>query len=296
MPDNNIEVVLLGQGYGLSSDKSGGQKGQKVFHEAAFQPNPGTPVPLPTIGDPFSDDAPDCLVINIDMAYLNDTTTCGRMWTVTYQNDITEPDIEDNNPNEEDLQTTIEMGCEQISFEPPTNTWKWYGSGTYIATQPIFYRINTATVKVYRTIWDDKLDDFMKINFNTMGRVNSDLFWGIPQTMLLYEGANLQETRSEMGKRIWKAEMVFTFRTVTGNFTMGSSQTIADGGKDGWNWVLQLNSSMTTNPWDKPYREVAVDPIWAPYGKAFLYAATNFKTLLTAAGRPVSFPDMNWMS
>lgn len=290
MPDDSIQVVLLGRGYSLKTDKLGGQKGTKIFHEASFNPSPaGVPVSLPTIGDSFSDEADKCLAVDIEMVYLNDSTTCGRIWTINYENDITEPDIEVVSPNEEDLQTTIEVGCEQISFEPPANTWKWWTAGTdiYIKTQPIFYRINTAVIKVYRTIWDNKLADFMKINFATIGHLNSDLFWDVPQFMLLYEGSNLQETRDDQGNKIWKAEMVFNFRTVTGNFTMGSADDI-EGGKDGWNWVLQLNADMTNSPWNKPYRDAGA-------GHKFLYENADFATLLTAAGKPVTFPDLNWM-
>jgi len=287
MPDDAIQVVLLSRGYFLSTDNKGGQKGQKVYHEASFNPHPDLAVSLPSIDDPFSDDAPDCLVVNIEMTYLGDSTLCGRIWTIDYVNTIVEPDTDTTNPNEEDLQTTIELGSESISYQPPANIWSWYPGGSFI-TMPMYARINTATVKVYRTIWNGQLDLFMAQNFYKMGKVNSDLFWGIPQYMLYYEGANLQETRDDMGGRIWKAEMTFTFRTVTGDFTMGESDAI-EGGKDGWNWVIRDTDTMTaTDIWGKPYKA-------APADHMFIYQAVEFKPLLTVAGKAVKFPDLSWM-
>lgn len=288
MPDDSIQVVLLGRGYFLETTKKGGQKGQKIYMEASFHPDPGTPVSLPSIDDPWSTDAPSVKVVNIFMEYLNQDTNCGRTWTVSYQNDITENDETVINPDEEDLQTTIELGAELISFQPPADVWHWYAGGPAI-TIPIGIHINTAVVKVYRTIWNNKLDKFMEINFQKMGKINSDLFWGIPNYMLLYEGSNLQETRDDNGNRIWKAEMVFTFRTVTGDYTMGSACG-EEGGLDGWNWVLREDSTMATTPWGKPYMSAAIP------SKMFLYQATEFAPLLTAAGKPVTFPDLNWMA
>ena len=288
MPDDAIQVVLLAKGYFLSTDQKGGQKGQKVFHEAAFNPRSDLAVSLPAIGDPFSDSAPNCLVVNIEMTYLGDTTNCGRIWTIEYLNDIQEPDEEVSNPNEEDLQTTIELGSEAISYTPPAGVWRWYAGGAEIV-MPMYARINTATVKVYRTIWNNKLDLFLAQNFYKMGKINSDVFWGIPNYMLYYEGANLQETRDEDGDRIWKAEMTFTFRTVTGNFTMGKPD-IVEGGQDGWNWVIRDTDTMTaTEIWGKPYKT-------APADHMFIYQATEFKPLLTVAGKTVKFPDLSWMA
>jgi len=75
---------------------------------------------------------------------------------------------------------------------------------------------------------------------------------------------------------------------VTGDFTMGKP-CAEEGGLDGWNWVLREDATMALTPWGKPYMQAA-DP-----GKMFLYQATAFAPLLTAAGRPVDFPDLNWM-
>jgi hypothetical protein len=111
------------------------------------------------------------------------------------------------------------------------------------------------------------------------------IFLFIPQ--YLYEGSNLQETRDNSGDRIWLAEMVFTFRTVTGDFTMGQNDN-TEGGRDGWNWILQLNADMTNSPWNKPYRDTGG-------GHKFLYDSIDFGILLTVAGKPVTFPDLNWM-
>lgn len=290
----DIEVVLLSHNYENEKTLDGNQNGTRVYMEASYHPKPGNDIVyLPDTGDSWSLDYPELKVKTSNQTYVGDSTNCGRIWTLTYGS---VPVTYSAGGDEAEYQTNIELGAEAVTFEPKGEIWKWYyaGSEVYI-TAPLFFIVSTMTIKLYRTIFNGSLDSFMSRSLYCVGKCNGDVFYKIPDYMLLYEGANLQEGRGDLGQRIWKAELSFKWRSVTG-FWEWNTKSSEEGGTDGWNWIMQDNTKGRTDkytPWSKPYFD---DPITA--GHKFLYGSVATKTLkelLTVGGPDTGFPDLGWM-
>jgi len=294
----DIEVVLLSQKYQTTKNYDGSQSGTRVYHEASYHPNSaGKIVYLPDQGDSWSVEAPDLKVVTIEQTYLQDRTECGRLWTLNYTNiDMTysasggEEDPEAT-ANEKDFRTSIELGVENVTFEVNAGVWKWYDTDLPCSNKVIPVPVSISTIKLYRTIYGTQLWAFNEMDFFAHGKCNKGLFYNIPSWMLLYRGANLLEKKGEFGERIWDAELIFDFRSVTGNFVWGEGD-LTDGGLDGWNWIVREDKDMAKGMFGKQYY------IDNAGNKQFLYKSTSaasLKDLLIVGGPAIKFPDLAWM-
>jgi hypothetical protein len=283
MSFTNLQVVPLTKSWTFSIDEAG-QRGTRLYLEASYHPSPGgTAVALPCIYDKWSTDFPLCLARNISVRHLGDNDLCGREFTVTYDSrasDFSQGQTNDAGQtvgaNEFDFPLSADVNAEVTAWEKPNGaaaTWFWSDTGDPIEGQPIFKFSCGAEIKLLRVIYANKLDDFFKLSLEYVGKVNDDVFLGIPEGLLLYRGANLTEFRDLNGAKRWRAELVFALRVVKGDLAVTAGTQ-----NDGWNYILRESDG----EW-----EVPVNGAGAP-----LYDNADFRDLLDLAKPTVRIPNL----
>ena len=188
-------------------------------------------VDLPNIGDEWSDDYPNVTLKTIDVTYINDNDNCGKRYVCSYDGTPYEQTavIQDS----DEFPRNVSVSGEFIVWEPKDNIFKW-GSDLTVADQVVFKHVATATFRIVRVVKD--FDDYMYDVAKLLNKVNGDTFLGFPAGTVLFNGANMTEFRNRVGSRRWRAELTFTFRTVTGDFGIPDE---GQAPRDGWNYFMR---------------------------------------------------------
>lgn len=250
-----LTVYPLTQEWRFSVSRDG-TSGTRVYLEATGQIPGATTETLPKIGDAWDTNYTTCVVVSIDVSYLNDNPNCGRRFVANYQGI---PYTETVIPfTADDLPKSVEIGSEQMAIEEPgsdeSHYWKWESDNVAVK-QPIFKHWGIANIRFTKTIKDMKKYIYTCMTY--VNHINSGTFFGFPAEMVMFEGANLYQYKNRMGADRWKAELVFAVRNVTDDFISG---------KNGWNYVLRKNGT-----WDKP----------KDLDGNFLYTTMDFDTLIS---------------
>ena len=241
-------------------DENNGCSGvRKYMDSAAFID--GTAVELPSIGDAWSDKWPDCRVERIEINWLSDDPNCQQVYTLYYKTTKidTQALINEGEPEPipDDLVVSLETSSEFISVQPPKDAngnlsdtgFVWSFDGVKV-DQPIYFVVNTTTLKVQRMIVD--LNEFINASWDCIGKVNKYICMGAEPGTLLYTGFSTPvPVRSETGTIKWRCDLNFVHRTVTGETEPEEGEIDADG----WNYVLRENRASVDDPWwQKPER------------------------------------------
>lgn len=250
----NTGYALVEQ-WKFSMSKSG-LSGTRVYLDTdSVLPN-STKESIPKLGDSWSDDYLDLICSNVDVTYLNDSDQCGKKVVCTFSG-LTTP--QDKDPvSEDDSPKYVDVNGEFISFEPKDDAIYWEdGGATDFVKQPLYFSVGRATIRLFRVI--KTFDEYMRIVFTEVNKVNNSDFLGFPAGMVLFTGADATEFRDRIGRKRWNVELSCAVRSVTGVFA-------AD--MDGWNYVLNEKTAL----WDRPLK-VADD--------SATYESTNFDTIFT---------------
>jgi hypothetical protein len=210
------------------------------------------PVQLPSIGDPWDDSWPNCRVARIEIEYLGDNDNCPQIYTCHYETIFIDTQALENDgktrPIGDELVIGLETSSELISVNPPTDTtsttgFTWELDGDKV-TQPIYFTVNTTTVKMQRMVVD--LNALINASWACIGKINNDVFLGASAGTLLYTGFTSTPLRSETDRIKWKCELTFVHRTVTGDETPFM---------DGWNYIIREERANVADAWwQKPKR------------------------------------------
>lgn len=274
MAYENKEVVKLVDSWKFTIN-SNGQTGFRKYIDATALPDADSEK-LPKIGDSWSDEWPDCKLSSIEITYLQDSATCPKIYSCSYDY---APYIYDNiggtkvAPQWEDLPITIESSSEMLSWEPPKYgelyPWFWLSDQDNVL-QPIFKTIHMSTIRITRQIKDNKILEFLAISQNYQGKLNSATLFQMGRGQVLYNGFNATRIVGTNGKLWYNIELIFTTRSVTGGTGVGGAATAGE--NDGWNYQLREDSGS----WDYPsLSPVGVDGLYK-------FPTDNFELLRTS--------------
>jgi hypothetical protein len=209
-------------------------------------------VELPSIGDPWSTQWPNCRVVRIDINYLGDNDECPQVYTCTYETIFIDTQALENDkqprPDGNQLVIGLETSAELISVDPPEDTssttgFVWDFDGKKVK-QPIYFTVNTTTLKMQRMVVD--LNLLINASWACIGKINKAAFLGAEAGTVLYTGFTSSPLRSETDKIKWKCELTFVHRTVTG---------VVGPDLDGWNYIIREERENVADPWwQKPKR------------------------------------------
>lgn len=254
LPDSGvpIQVYELTEGWSFSVGTEGTQ-GTRVYLESTLMDPSLTTVDLPQIGDSFDSTYTSCKLKSIQVTLVNNSSSCGKKYTCNYDG---KPYSEQVQLGEADLPKSVDIGGELLSFVIKSPGCKWNSDGKQVE-QPIYKRETLVVYRMSRKISD--FDDFMDAVKANVNKINDDTFFDCKKHMLLFNGATLQEYFDNYGVKRWKADLQWTYRSVTGDSTAG---------KDGWRYVLREDTG-------------TFDTITIPGFE--LYAEGDFEGLLTSS-------------
>jgi hypothetical protein len=212
--------------------------GTRVYVDAALLPH-DTPVNLPELYDYWSTTYPTLFVTNITERYL--PGGCGKEYIVEYSF-TGDAKITYTSEYPETMQISSEYGVTNDSGEikysggvvvagaesvtvgkagaadviKARNHWKWPDG---VLATDLRRSLKGAVIQytIPRQIFPGKMDEFVKLSMQTMGKINNNTFQEFAEGSVLYIGAQAQEGIAPDGSKKWNVELRFKIRVVNGS-------------------------------------------------------------------------------